>query len=631
MSKLVLILSLCVLVLDPAARSAVISVGSWIPVFKGVELASGQQQAQTASELDQQVLCLRVDLTDPDISLFTTPHCTNCVRDTLSENTSHFVETFGVQAAINGGFYTSSGGVTDTELGTPENVYGLSISQGELVSTAMSATYTATMLFTADNQAFYLPNNWPATNTTGIYTAITGNRALLTRGVNVNPSTPADLDPRTALGLSQDRRFLFLMTIDGRQPGWSDGADFRATGEWLKRFGASDGINLDGGGSTTMVLTDCVGNPVCMNKSSYVAAYGRERIIGQNLGLYASPLPSGLREFQVQPGSTTAILTWTTDTPSTTQVEYGPSASYGSATPLDSRLVRNHVATLAGLTPGSTCYYRAVSTANGTSLTQACQFSTFPSGLATQVFEWTQVWAYTTNNLDGAPWTTYAYDDTAWLGQGPGLLYVENSTYVTPKNTQMPPTYGQAIPPTYYFRTHFPFTGNIDGTSLTLTNHVDDGAVYHLNGSEVYRLRMPEAPTPIVNATSATGTPCTGDAHAGDAVSNCPDVFTLSGSLLASLAQGDNVLAVEVHNYSASKDLVFGCSLVQDTPLSVVPQLHLAMEEDTATLYWNGEGFTLQHASDLSASGSWSDVPGPVTQSPFVIANGATTFYRLSR
>ncbi|NTU65482.1 MAG: phosphodiester glycosidase family protein, partial [Chloroflexi bacterium] len=70
------------------------------------------------------------------------------------------------------------------------------------------------------------------------YTAITGNRALLTRGVNVNASTPADLDPRTALGLSQDRHYLFLMTIDGRQPGYSDGAVDLNTAEWMIRLGA---------------------------------------------------------------------------------------------------------------------------------------------------------------------------------------------------------------------------------------------------------------------------------------------------------------------------------------------------------------------------------------------------------
>ncbi len=42
------------------------------------------------------------------------------------------------------------------------------------------------------------------------------------------------------------------MTIDGRQPEVSRGATTAETGEWLLRFGSHTGINMDGGGSTTM-------------------------------------------------------------------------------------------------------------------------------------------------------------------------------------------------------------------------------------------------------------------------------------------------------------------------------------------------------------------------------------------
>ena len=109
MKKIIQVLSLTLLC--NAAPGAIVTVGPWRPIYKGVELASGRQQDQTGSELDQQVLCLRVDLTDPDIVLFTTPRCTNCGGyDTLSENTSRFLEQYDVQVAVNRGFYTSSSG-----------------------------------------------------------------------------------------------------------------------------------------------------------------------------------------------------------------------------------------------------------------------------------------------------------------------------------------------------------------------------------------------------------------------------------------------------------------------------------------------------------------------------------------
>jgi Phosphodiester glycosidase len=630
MRKIFQLLSL-LLFCSPAV-GALVTVGSWTPIFKGVELTSGQQQAQLSGEANHQVLCLRVDLTDPDIQLFTTPHCTNssCTLETLSENPSYFLEQYGLQVAVNGGFYTSSAGGADSALGTPEDVFGLAISQGTVVSPADDPSFVAVLLFNSNNVPVFVPTNSPATNTTGIYTAIAGNHALLFNGVNLRSATPNDLDPRTALGLSQDRRYLFLMTIDGRQSGWSDGADFHDTGEWLKRFGATDGINGDGGGSTTMVMANCVGGAVRLNRSSYVAAYGRERNTGHNFGVRAIALPSDLKNLRVEPGTRTASFTWNTEVPATTQVQYGLTTNYGSATPLDARLVRSHVATLAGLTRGTNYYYRAISAASGQSLTQACQFSTITSLVTTQLFGLTQVWTYTTNNLDGVNWTAPTYGDTNWLGEGPGLLYVENASYVDPKNTALPPPYGQTIPRTYYFRTHFSCTDGLTGGSLTLSNYVDDGAVFYLNGAELYRLRMPAAPTQILNSTLANASPCTGTAYSGDAATICPDVFTVSGDVLTNLVSGDNVLAVEVHNYAVgSLDIVFGSALIPHIPVFVPPLLNLWVEDDVATLFWNAEGFTLQHASTLAGSGDWSDVPGPVTQSPLVVTNPAAGFYRL--
>jgi hypothetical protein len=69
--------------------------------------------------------------------------------------------------------------------------------------------------------------------------------------------------PRTAVGYSQDEKTLFLVAVDGRQPGYSVGmslwelahfmgrrlADFSAA-----RENAYQALNLDGGGSTTMVV-----------------------------------------------------------------------------------------------------------------------------------------------------------------------------------------------------------------------------------------------------------------------------------------------------------------------------------------------------------------------------------------
>jgi exopolysaccharide biosynthesis protein len=65
--------------------------------------------------------------------------------------------------------------------------------------------------------------------------------------------------PRTAIGTTGDGRVL-LAVVDGRQPGWSEGALLGELAELMRSLGAIDAINLDGGGSSTMVLNGKVIN-----------------------------------------------------------------------------------------------------------------------------------------------------------------------------------------------------------------------------------------------------------------------------------------------------------------------------------------------------------------------------------
>lgn len=65
--------------------------------------------------------------------------------------------------------------------------------------------------------------------------------------------------PRTIVG-NLHNGDLFFMVIDGRQPGWSNGATLAEMQSKLKQLGAISAYNLDGGGSTTMVFKDRVVN-----------------------------------------------------------------------------------------------------------------------------------------------------------------------------------------------------------------------------------------------------------------------------------------------------------------------------------------------------------------------------------
>lgn len=67
------------------------------------------------------------------------------------------------------------------------------------------------------------------------------------------PSFVIDYHPRTAIAKLKSGQIL-LVTVDGRQPGESVGMSLTMLADLLLEFGAVEAINLDGGGSTTMVI-----------------------------------------------------------------------------------------------------------------------------------------------------------------------------------------------------------------------------------------------------------------------------------------------------------------------------------------------------------------------------------------
>lgn len=81
--------------------------------------------------------------------------------------------------------------------------------------------------------------------------------------------------PRTAVGLTAEGDWLWLV-VDGRDPAHSRGLTLQETGELLLELGATQAMNLDGGGSTTLVIDGAV-----VNKPSD----GRERPVSTALGL----------------------------------------------------------------------------------------------------------------------------------------------------------------------------------------------------------------------------------------------------------------------------------------------------------------------------------------------------------
>lgn len=90
-----------------------------------------------------------------------------------------------------------------------------------------------------------------------IIEAIGGSTQFLKDGVIT--SNWEERHPRTAVGFSQDTSTVYFVVVDGRQSA-SIGMMLSEMGQFLINIGATHAINLDGGGSSTLVVQDEVAN-----------------------------------------------------------------------------------------------------------------------------------------------------------------------------------------------------------------------------------------------------------------------------------------------------------------------------------------------------------------------------------
>jgi hypothetical protein len=86
--------------------------------------------------------------------------------------------------------------------------------------------------------------------------------------------------PRTAIGFSRDSATLYLLTVDGRSEN-SGGMTLVELATMMRKLGAWQAMNFDGGGSTTMVIDGTV-----MNKPSDTTG---EREVGNVLAVVRKP------------------------------------------------------------------------------------------------------------------------------------------------------------------------------------------------------------------------------------------------------------------------------------------------------------------------------------------------------
>jgi hypothetical protein len=100
---------------------------------------------------------------------------------------------------------------------------------------------------------------------TNVWDVMGGSPILVTNGARVvgtcTTSFCSSRNPRTGVGVTADGKIL-MVVVDGRQAGWSVGVSLPKFAAIFRNLGAVSALNLDGGGSSTMVVRgDVVNRP----------------------------------------------------------------------------------------------------------------------------------------------------------------------------------------------------------------------------------------------------------------------------------------------------------------------------------------------------------------------------------
>jgi GH25 family lysozyme M1 (1,4-beta-N-acetylmuramidase)/uncharacterized protein YgiM (DUF1202 family) len=201
-----------------------------------------------------------------------------------TRKTSKFLEEFSLQVAINGdGFKYLDQNEYDPEEHCPHG--------GELVDVNSYAASRGTVYSEqwAGRPIMYINRNNEVTFNKpkgAIYNAVSGDRMLVEKGKRIENLESQSVEPRSAAGVNSNGRWLFLVVIDGRQPGYSEGATFPDLADFLISLGVYYGLNLDGGGSSAIVIEGALGEPFVLNSPIEGNIPGNESAVSNHLGFW---------------------------------------------------------------------------------------------------------------------------------------------------------------------------------------------------------------------------------------------------------------------------------------------------------------------------------------------------------
>jgi len=221
------------------------------------------------------------------------------------------------------------------------------------------------------------------------------------------------------------------------------------------------------------------------------------------------------------------------------------------------------------------------------------------------------------------------FSDGVWVSSPSVICYEANAT-PCPGWSLLPQL--DTGPLTYYFRTRFVAPSNtLPSGILYLTNFFDDGVIFYLNGTEIYRANMPSGPVSIATPSSS---------QVGPACSFA--LISVTNMMMPPPAT--NVLSAELHESGSGSDfdVYFGSTLTYTSapPYSpyftnfspLPPRLSIVQQATTSTnvISWTtnvgGYNWGLDTTTNLGSNAAWSPLPNT---SPYTNTINGRRFFRL--
>jgi hypothetical protein len=226
-----------------------------------------------------------VNLRHPNIRFLVTPGKVIKNGEIGARTTSQFLSEFKQKIAVNGSFFHPFSeklwNPYPRHTGDPLYVLGLASCRGKVYSQAQNQFET--FYLAADNQASF------QTAIGAVYNAISGSHLFLKQGklqssfINALPNKQPY--PRTAFALDKTAKTLMIFVVDGKQKNYSEGVTMLELGEIVQAYGGDTALNMDGGGSSTLVMAGATGEPILLNSPIHARFRGNERFVANHLGI----------------------------------------------------------------------------------------------------------------------------------------------------------------------------------------------------------------------------------------------------------------------------------------------------------------------------------------------------------